>query len=112
MNDLELKGGITRQVRGRISHRLESCSISAIDVARDLSLSLRTLQRRLTEEGTSFTNLLDEVRRDIALDAGTSAKPSLEVLARNLGYRQQSTLTRAFRRWVGTSPSEFYHLYR
>lgn len=67
-------------------------------------LSVRTLQRRLAEEGTTFSYLLEWVRRDQALaDLAALEKPAGEIAA-SLGYARQSSLTRAVRRWAGEPP--------
>jgi AraC-like DNA-binding protein len=67
-------------------------------------LSVRTLQRRLGEEDASFSGLLDEVRRDLALDALSTSERKVSEIAASLGYEQHSSFTRAVRRWSGTSP--------
>lgn len=70
------------------------------DVARALATSPRSLQRQLVDEGTSFTALVDDARRESAhalLDAGKT----LEVTALELGYHDASSLSRALRRWSG-----------
>jgi AraC-like DNA-binding protein len=67
--------------------------------------SVRTLQRRLDAEGTSFSALLDDVRRAEALRRLAAGGTSLGSLSAELGYAQQSALTRAVRRWTGRPPS-------
>jgi AraC-like DNA-binding protein len=67
-------------------------------------VSVRTLQRRLGEEGTSFLRVLEAVRRDLALARLAEGGQTAGEIAGALGYAQQSTLTRAVRRWTGTSP--------
>jgi AraC-like DNA-binding protein len=67
-------------------------------------LSVRTLQRRLGEEDASFSSLLAEVRRDLALDALSTSERKVGEIAASLGYEQHSSFTRAVRRWSGTSP--------
>jgi AraC-like DNA-binding protein len=72
-------------------------------VAKFLNTSGRTLQRHLNNERTSFRDLVDEVRRSRALaaiDKGAST-PELVLL---LGYSEETTLFRAFRRWTGMTP--------
>jgi AraC-like DNA-binding protein len=66
--------------------------------------SVRTLQRRLGEEGTSFSRLLEAMRHDLALAGiSTGMVPDGELAAR-LGYEQPSSFSRAVRRWTGSSP--------
>ncbi|MCO8146129.1 helix-turn-helix transcriptional regulator [Rhodovulum tesquicola] len=73
-------------------------------IAAAAGLSVRTLQRRLGAEGTTFSRLLDSVRRDLALADFDAGGRSSGAIAAQLGYGQQSSLTRAVRRWTGTLP--------
>jgi len=77
------------------------------EIAQRLCLGERTLQRRLTTEGTSFSQLLDECRREVAqhrLQRGHSNVPELAFL---LGFADTNSFYRAFRRWTGTTPESF-----
>lgn len=74
-------------------------------IAATAGLSVRTLQRRLGEERTTFSGLLDDVRRNLALSALAGCPPSAGQIARELGYCHQSSLTRAVRRWTGMPPT-------
>lgn len=103
---------ITTLVRNKITARLANSPVKVGDVASDLSMSLRTLQRQLAAKGSSFSRILDDVRKEAALAVQSTSEFRLDELSRRLGYRQQSTLTRAFKRWVGASPSGFYHRQR
>lgn len=67
-------------------------------------VSVRTLQRRLGEQGASFSSLLGEVRHDLALAALFEGERKMGEIAGSLGYGQHSSFTRAVRRWTGTSP--------
>ncbi|GAA5168788.1 AraC family transcriptional regulator [Pseudonocardia eucalypti] len=78
-------------------------------VARLLSLHPRSLQRALSEEDTTFTGVVDRVRRSQALDLITTTDMSFSRIAARLGMREQSSLTRAVRRWFDTSPSKLRH---
>jgi AraC-like DNA-binding protein len=77
------------------------------DVARTLAVSTRTLQSRLEAEGTSFAALADSVRRERALAMIALADLPVTVIAARLGFATPSAFTRAFRRWTGTSPSQY-----
>jgi AraC-like DNA-binding protein len=76
-------------------------------VARTLNISVRTLQRRLAERGWTYKRLLDEVRFAEARRAIAKPEDLLKVLAIDLGFEEQASFTRAFRRWTGLSPSEY-----
>jgi AraC-like DNA-binding protein len=77
------------------------------DVARRLGMSTRTLKRKLAGEGTSFSQILDEERRERALLLVHSPELSLEQVAERVGYTDLANFTRAFRRWTGTTPAAF-----
>lgn len=95
--------GVAGQVRSRLRHEREVWP-SMEDVAADLHLDVRTLRRRLAAEGTSFRQLLDEVRHGRALELLGQGAAVAEV-ARELGYSETATFTRSFTRWEGVSPS-------
>jgi AraC-like DNA-binding protein len=76
-------------------------------VARRLLISERTLQRRLADEGTDFSTLVDEVRRAIAQQYLGSDRPSLKNLSYKLGFSDPSAFHRACVRWFGKAPGEF-----
>lgn len=76
-------------------------------VARELGMSDRTLQRRLTEENTSFKHLLTQARHEQAREY--LADPSLDIkeVAFLVGYEDQNSFYRAFRLWEGNTPSHW-----
>lgn len=70
-------------------------------------VSPRTLRRRLAQEGHSFTELVEQARARIALRRlRDGPAPALNELAREVGYANQATLSRAVRRWTGSTPSD------
>ena len=75
--------------------------------ARALAVSPRTLQARLTQEGTSFAALADNLRRERALTFLSQPDLAVTTIAGRLGFSTPSALTRAFRRWTGMSPSAY-----
>jgi AraC-like DNA-binding protein len=76
-------------------------------VARKLGLGPRTLQRQLDRFGTSFHQLLEEVRCARAIDFLRDTDESVERIAAQLGYNDPSNFRRAFRRWTGVAPTAF-----
>ncbi len=74
--------------------------------ARFFSVSSSTLIRRLKEEGTSFQDLLDELRKERALWYLTHTQLTVEDIASRLGYLDTTNFSRTFRRWFGTTPGE------
>ncbi|MES2116530.1 MAG: AraC family transcriptional regulator ligand-binding domain-containing protein [Pseudomonadota bacterium] len=80
------------------------------DVAAQLMMSERTLQRRLAEEGTSFTTLVDDTRRELARQSLSAGELSLKMLSFQLGFSEPSAFYRACKRWFGMAPSDIVHL--
>ncbi|WP_167475157.1 AraC family transcriptional regulator [Nocardia arthritidis] len=76
-------------------------------VAAELFISSRTLARRLSEEGTSFRALVDEVRQLLAEELLGNTDMTTEQVAVRLGYADAASFIRAFRRWNGCPPKEF-----
>ncbi|MFS2007051.1 AraC family transcriptional regulator [Duganella sp. CT11-25] len=80
------------------------------DIAAQMMMSERTLQRRLAEEGTSFTNLVDDTRRELARQSLSAGELSLKMLSFQLGFSEPSAFYRACKRWFGMAPSDIQHL--
>ena len=98
-----------RDVRAAIGALLaeSSSSTSLGDVAERLGASTRSLQRRLSERGVSFSELVDQERRELAKALLAREGTLLCEIAYRLGFSGVSPFLRAFRRWTGTSPSAF-----
>ena len=77
------------------------------EVAGELCMSERTLQRRLEEEATSFVQLLDDTRRELAEQYLGRLHLSLAQAAYLLGFSDQSSFFRACRRWFDLSPGQY-----
>lgn len=87
-------------------HRLMRVSHAAlVPVADAMALHPRVLQRRLAEIGTSFEEILEEVRRDMSLQLSQSGLKVSQIAAM-LGYAEQSSYSRACQRWYGKSPRQ------
>lgn len=76
-------------------------------VAANLNLSVRTLQRRLKEEGLTYKRVLDELRKQFALDYLKNKDLSIKEIAYLLDYAEPSSFIRSFKRWTGKSPKAF-----
>lgn len=94
------------RVRSLLMKAMPSGEFDQDGIARALHQSTSTLQRRLREEGTSYQQLLDTTRRDLALEYLRDGRHSLADIAFLLGFTDQSNFTRAFRRWTGKTPSQ------
>ena len=76
-------------------------------IAGAVNLSVRTFQRRLAEAGRTYKMLLDEVRFAEARRALATSNAQLKAIALDLGFAEQASFTRAFRRWTDLTPSEY-----
>ena len=95
------------EVRAAVLARLEAGDTSLPDVADAVGLSARTLQRRLADAGTSLREVVDQARREQALEELARRDASITEVAFLLGFSETSAFDRAFRRWTGQSPAEF-----
>lgn len=98
---------VATRVRTLLLKSMPSGEIDQETIARALAQSTSTLQRRLRDEGTSFQQVLDDARRDLALDYLRGGEHSLADITFLLGFADQSNFTRAFRRWTGRTPRQF-----
>lgn len=98
---------VTARVRRFLVEALASGEPSAAQTARALTMSVRTLQRRLAAAGTTFARVLDETRRELALEYLREAGQSIEETAFLLGFAETASFNRAFRRWTGVSPRAY-----
>ncbi len=95
------------RVRHRLVETLPTGAVEAGEVARALNVSLRTLQRRLADEDTTWSGLLDQARRELALRFIGERRMSVKEATYVLGFSEPANFTRAFRRWTGRSPTEY-----
>ncbi|GHG09996.1 MULTISPECIES: AraC family transcriptional regulator [Amycolatopsis] len=105
------RSGISQQVRERLV-RLGGVDAGMDEIARQLTLSTRTLRRRLTEAGTSYRALVDEVRQTLAEELLDTGVLSVEDVAYRLGYAEASSFIHAFKRWTGMTPAAFARRFR
>jgi AraC-like DNA-binding protein len=98
---------VAGRVRARLLETLSSGEVDEERMAQFLNLSRRTLQRRLAEEDTSFKEVVDETRRDVALRYVGNPQVPIKEVSYLLGFSEPSNFTRAFRRWTGKSPSDY-----
>ncbi|MDQ8935856.1 helix-turn-helix domain-containing protein [Acinetobacter rudis] len=97
---------LAMRVRDILTHS-EQHYLNIESVASHLHMSDRTLKRQLAAEGTSFSNLVDEVRYRHATSLLSRTDYSLEQIADELGYSDVANFSRAFKRWSGRSPSSW-----
>jgi AraC-like DNA-binding protein/lambda repressor-like predicted transcriptional regulator len=111
-NDEVLVRHLARLEQARLSTRVQQALLETLPdgtpskpaIARRLGMSARNLQRRLAEEGTSFKELSNRARIDLAQSYVDAGRLSVTEIAFVLGFADTSTFSRAFKRWTGMSP--------
>ncbi len=107
LSELEDDLGLDQQVRIQISQALSEGVPTISDVARRLGLSGRTLQRRLSERGYAYQELVDSARQQLAEKLLQQTDYPLVDIAFLTGFSEQSAFTRAFKRWRGQTPRSY-----
>ena len=96
-----------RQVRVKISQSLSEGVPRLSEIARQMGMSGRTLQRRLTEQGFTYQTLVEQSRHELAKELLEHTNYSLAEISFMTGFSEQSAFTRAFKRWSGQTPRTF-----
>lgn len=100
-------GNTVDRVRATIAERMSSGAPTPDAVARALGMSVRSLQRRLHELGTTYAQLQSETRRELACAHLLNHDCTVTEVAFLVGFEDSSAFARAFRRWTGVSPSTY-----
>jgi AraC-like DNA-binding protein len=100
------RGSFQSAVENAIAPLLPHGKATAADVARRLGLSQRTFARRLSTEGITFSELLENLRSDLASRYLLEGDMGVSEVAWLLGYREVGSFSHAFRRWTGKTPRE------
>jgi AraC-like DNA-binding protein len=98
---------VASQIRSLLINLLPSGESDAARVARELHLSVSTLQRQLGGEGLTYRDVLDHTRQSLAEAHLREGRLPHTQIAYLLGFSDQSNFSRAFKRWTGRSPSRF-----
>ena len=93
-------------VRAAVSLEMSSGHPGIGRTARTLGSSVRTMQRKLSEAGTTYSDLVDEVRREAALQRMVDPRTRMCEIAAALGFADAGSFSRAFKRWTGRTPVE------
>ena len=96
---------ILQDVRAHMAALLSQDKARLADVAQAMNMTARTLQRKLSDVGASYQQVLDQVRRDMAEQLFRDEQLTLTDVAFLLGYSEQSSFNRACRDWFGTTPA-------
>jgi AraC-like DNA-binding protein len=98
---------VVARCRAAVLEQLASGETSTPNTAQRLHMSARTLQRKLAAARTTYEQLVDDARKDLALRYMADPQRSITDITFSLGFSQPSAFTRAFRRWTGASPTDF-----
>jgi AraC-like DNA-binding protein len=99
-----MSGRIAVRVRDLLIATLANDTVSKSDVARQLNMTERTLLRRLKAEGTTFVDVLNGVRQELAFQYLQRPGITVSEVAYMLGFSDENTFSRAFKRWTGRRP--------
>ena len=99
--------GWVARIRRRLRRPVGDEWLTLEAMADELHVTPSTLRRRLESEGTSYRELKDGLRRDMAIDLLCRTTLSVEAIATGLGYQEVSAFYRAFRHWTGTRPGSY-----
>ncbi len=97
----------TRAVRNTILKRLKADVPKSKEIAKELAMSIRTLQLALQNEGTTYQKILNDVRKEVAIKQLTKSHNNVTDVAFLTGFSDISVFSRNFKKWTGLSPSEF-----
>lgn len=98
---------IRDRLRNALLEAIPAGEVTSDQLAARLGLSKRSLQRYLQEDGTSFQDMLDQTRADLAQHYLSHAGTSLDEIAYLLGYNTPASFFRAFQKWFGMTPTQF-----
>jgi AraC-like DNA-binding protein len=106
LQNLTQEQGLVDEVRKLIINKPGQVP-TPVDIASQLNISYRTLRRRLGDEGTSFKQIHNEVRMELASEYIQQTNMTTQQIAFLLGYSEASNFHRAFRAWYGKTPGEY-----
>ncbi|MBJ2149818.1 AraC family transcriptional regulator [Paracoccus sp. IB05] len=110
LGEIEAQSSLPEQVKILIKRRIASGKPEIGDVARELGMSERTLQRRITQHGASYRSLLDEARRELGRVLLADGQNGIDEVAFLLGFQDTSSFYRAFRGWEGVTPAAWRNM--
>lgn len=107
LSDLESEASMKERVRSALQEMLPAGQSSIEEVAKRLGMSKRSLQRRLSEESSSYQEVLNATRRELAHYYLSRSSAALVEIAYLLGFQDGNSFIRAFRGWTGETPREY-----
>ena len=107
LTEVHHAGGIASLVRRALVEQMPWRFPSIEAMAKELSMEPRTLRRRLESQGTSYRQVLAEVRQGLAIEFLRKTRMTTEEIASRLGYSDAANFRHAFVRWTGKTPHEY-----
>ena len=104
---LDHYGPLSRRALAVLREKMKGVIPPLQEVASELAMSSRTVQRALRLEGTTYQKLVDEAQRDLAVSYLKTSGVSASEVAFLLGFSELSAFSRAFKRWTGSAPARF-----
>ncbi len=101
------KNRLATRVKKYLLAQLHNGELDLAKVASDFAMSTRMLQRKLSKEGTTYKQILNEFRRDHAIKLILDDNIPLSQISMQIGFNDQANFTRAFKRWTGTTPYKY-----
>ena len=96
---------IVNRVRTHLVESMPSGRVHEEATAKALHMSVRSLQRKLKQEGTTFKKVLDDTRRELSISYIKDKHTSINEITYLLGYSDPANFSRAFKRWTGMAPT-------
>ena len=107
LTELPYCGGTAAAVRRALLEQMPWRFPHLESMAQELSIEPRTLRRRLEAQGTTYREILADVRRTLAVDYLRKTRMTTEDIASRLGYSDAANFRHAFLRWTGKTPNEY-----
>lgn len=107
LSSLGQQGDFSDSVRSTIAGRLCHGSFTAADIANTHNVSIRTFHRKLKELGQTYQQILDDVRKEMAISYLQDSSCSPQSVSYLIGYADERAFQRAFKRWTGYSPRQY-----
>ncbi|RQR34990.1 AraC family transcriptional regulator [Burkholderia sp. Bp9143] len=107
MGELEAESTLVEQIKTVLKRIMPSGRPEIASVAREIGMSERTLQRRITAEGTTFRALIGDARQELGMQLLSDPALDIQEVAWLLGYQDTNSFYRAFREWADTTPGRW-----
>lgn len=101
------KSDLTYVIKNKIHEQLPLGAPSQVDIACEMGMSLRNLQRKLNEQGTSYKEILEQTRKKLAMEYILQCHLSISEIGYLVGFSSVGNFNRAFKRWTQCTPSDY-----